>query len=95
MYTKDQVIQAIVKGMPYPDQIKDWDTTQHEQVRFSWRNSGRFRVSCNGMVEEVGDGVLISSDITIFIEASIKRHLVKDFIDTETVAVSMGLPRNA
>ena len=71
--TKEQAIETIVNAFPYPKQIKDWDlTTEKDAVIFTWREN-RFRMCLKyGRVEEVGDGVLIGSDIAI-----LATHIIK------------------
>lgn len=61
---KDQLLTAIVQNVPHPQHIKDIDTSHTEQVRFTWRGT-RFAASVNGGLDEVGDNVLIGSDIAI------------------------------
>jgi hypothetical protein len=61
---KDNVLTAIVQNVPYPEQVKDIDTSRDGEVRFTWRGT-RFAATTNMGLDEVGDGVLIGSDIAI------------------------------
>lgn len=71
---------AINKCLPYPDQIKDLDfTTEETTIRFAWRET-KFRIDIIGSVEEVGDGVLIGSDICILLRELLKRQWVSENI---------------
>lgn len=68
---KEHLIEIINKALPYANQIEKWDLTEERAIRFSWRGN-KFRVSFNLGVEEVGNGVLIGSDICILLEKLIK-----------------------
>ena len=73
MITNDTLIGYVVKVIPYPDQIVDWDTTSElSAIRFTWRSS-RFRVAANLSVEEVDDCVLAGSNSAILLEALLKK----------------------
>ena len=68
-------IEILNNAIPYPNQIKDYDINNKDQIRFTWRGT-RFKVDFqNASVDEVGNGVLIGSDLSILIEALIKRTL--------------------
>lgn len=69
--TKSELLSKVIKIIPYPDQMTDFDLMLHDQIRFTWR-SVRFRVSLSGMVEEVNDGFLRGSNISLLLEALIK-----------------------
>ena len=74
---KAQVVEAVVKALPYPQHITDWDfDTDEGAVRFTWRRD-RFRMStCHSMmVEECKNGCLHGSNLAIVVEALIKREL--------------------
>jgi len=68
-WTKGKIVELIVKALPYPSQIKDFDLDGDENaVRFTWRFS-RYRVGCYvGMVEEVEGSMLSGSDNAILLE---------------------------
>lgn len=75
--TKEELFMAINKCLPYPEQISDLDfSTENDAIILTWRKSNKFRVSTNGHVEEVGDGVLIVSNISIMFRELIKRQFV-------------------
>jgi hypothetical protein len=65
------LLNVILKGVPYPHQIQDVDLGGEDCVRFTWRGT-RFRVSFNYYCEEVGDGVLIGSDLSILLERALR-----------------------
>lgn len=74
--TKDQLLELILRGLPYSNQIKNIDTQSESQaVRFDWRGA-RYRVYTVGEygldVEEVGNGVLIGSDKAILMAGLLK-----------------------
>jgi hypothetical protein len=72
--TRDEAVELIVAALPYPAQIRDWDTAVDDgSLRFTWRGTRyRFSYGTSWLVEEVGDGVLIGSDQALLIE-----HLIK------------------
>lgn len=71
--TKEKAIEAIVNALPYPQHISDWDLSIENEIRFTWRKDNRFRLDLqSGRVEEVGDGVLIGSDISILVTKLLK-----------------------
>ncbi len=71
--TKSAIWERILQRLPYPDQIRAVDLTHDTDVRFAWRGD-RFRVGSNFDVDEVGDGVLIGSNISILLGALLKRR---------------------
>lgn len=75
--TKEELFMAINKCLPYPAQISELDfSTEKDAIRLTWRKTNKFRISTNGHVEEVSDGVLIGSDISIMFRELIKRQYV-------------------
>ena len=73
--TKEELLMAIYKCLPYPEQISDLDfSTDNDAIRLTWRKKNKFRISTNGHVEEVSDGILIVSDISIMFRELIKRQ---------------------
>ena len=77
-YTPEQVIQAVVCAIPYPQHVKDWDLSSvPDAVRFTWR-SDRFRVSLrSGMVEQEDGRLLCGSNIAILVESMIRSAVVR------------------
>lgn len=76
--TRDEAVEMVVKALPYPEHITAWDTaTEEGVVRFTWRGD-RFRYSYtgSGMVEEVDDCFLRSSNLAILVEYAIKRAYI-------------------
>ena len=77
--TKEELFICINKCLPYPDQISDLDfSTEKDAVILTWRKTNKFRITTNGHVEEVVDGVLIGSNISIMFRELIKRQYVSD-----------------
>lgn len=73
--TKEELLTAVLKSLPYSDQITDLDfSTEETAIRLIWRKSNKFRIDINGGVEEVGNGVLIGSDISILFRELLKRQ---------------------
>jgi hypothetical protein len=70
--TKSELLEAVIKALPYPQHITELDLSAEDSIRLVWRKSNKFRISLSGFVEEVGDGVLIGSDISILFEALLK-----------------------
>ena len=68
---KEQLVEIIYSSLPYSNEIENLDLSESDAVRFKWRGN-KFRVSQSLMVEEVGNGVLIGSDISILLEKLIK-----------------------
>lgn len=71
--TKDQLLELVLRGLPYSNQIKNIDTQSESQaIRFDWRGT-RYRIYTIGEygldVEEVGNGVLIGSDQAILMRS--------------------------
>ena len=67
-----QIIQALLKAIPDPAAIDDLDTTTSRvSVRFSW-SGHRYVVYSNLSVEEVINGMLMSSDRAALIQHCLK-----------------------
>lgn len=73
--THEKVLEKVIKKIPFPETISDIDITSEEDaVRFSWRGDlVRFRVTKTFSVEEVEDGFLGSNNLTIMLEALLRR----------------------
>lgn len=69
-------IELITKALPYPQHISNWGIDDEAEIRFTWRHTNfKFDLKyCS--VEEIGDGVSISSDTSILMEKLIKIELV-------------------
>ena len=79
--SKESLLEAIIRCIPYPHQMSDIGiSTEDDSIRFKWRSS-HFRVSILGSVEEIGDGVLIGSDITIMFEKVLKQFRLMDMAE--------------
>lgn len=71
--TKEQLIMAINHSLPYPSQITNLRfSDETKAVRFTWRKDNHFRIDLDGKVWEVGDGILIGSDMSILLEELIR-----------------------
>ena len=79
----EHVIEIIYAAIPYSNQITDLELME-SSLRFTWRKEKRFRVSQNLGVEEVGDGILIGSDITILMERLLKLEGIRREGNPET-----------
>jgi hypothetical protein len=75
--TNTQIFELVLAALPYCNQITDIDFHGTEVVRFTWRGA-RFQISSTLQVEEVEDGMLLSTDKTILLRALLERaNLVK------------------
>lgn len=71
--SKERAIVVVVNALPYPEQIKNWDLSHDNVVRFTWRNA-RYRFDFRLMgVEEVRDGCLIGNDTAFVMRTLFKR----------------------
>lgn len=70
--TNIQILEKVIKTIPYPDQIENIDLNNQGSIRFDWRGI-RFRVSDSFMVEEVNGGMLSGS-----VSAILFQHLLRD-----------------
>lgn len=71
---RENLIEAIVRAVPYPNQITDWDLSGYLAVRFTWRGI-RFRVSLEGYVEEIQGVFGVGNNISILMEKLIQHEL--------------------
>ena len=75
--TKDKLIEAIYKAMPYADQIKDLDLTKSENhIYFTWREN-RFKVSLDGYVGTIHGCMEHGCDLSILFAKLLKIEWVK------------------
>ncbi len=65
-------METVLKSLPYADQIRDIDMSKDDEIRFTWRGA-RYKVADDLFVEEVGNGVLIGSDLSILMRALLTR----------------------
>ncbi len=71
--TKEEIIEVLYNAIPYSNQIKKLDISSEEDaIRFEWRGT-RYRVSVRGGVEEIGNGVLTSSDSALLVETLLNK----------------------
>ncbi len=66
-----ELIECIIKAVPYPDQIKAIDQTEEGAARFTWRGD-TFRVSKSGMVETVDGSCLVGDNKSLLMERLIQ-----------------------
>jgi hypothetical protein len=69
------LLEACLRAIPYPHQIKALNLGEPPTVRFSWRDAS-YRVSTSGYVEEADRGMLIGTDRAILMGALISRAIV-------------------
>ena len=75
MNEKEALIEKVVRAVPYPAQITEWDISSEEgAIRFTWRRL-RVRVTINLVVDEVKDCFLAGSDAAILLEALLKKEV--------------------
>ena len=77
--TKDKAVELIYKAIPYSNHITKLDTTSEEKaIRFTWRGD-RFRFIIDYMsVEEVGNGILMGSNMAILMGSILKSAYVNE-----------------
>lgn len=72
--TNDELVMLVVFALPYPDQIKDLDTTKLNAIYFSWRGD-RFRVTADLHADTVEGSLLVGNSISIVLRALL--HMAK------------------
>lgn len=72
--TKEKAIEAIVKALPYPEQIKDWDlASEKDSLYFSWRsNRLKFNLT-HTRIDEVNGNLLVGSNLAMLMTELIKK----------------------
>ena len=67
--TKDQAIKLIFTSIPYSQHITNLDSeSKVNEIRFTWRHT-KFMVEYKSLgVWEIGDGVIIGSNVAILLE---------------------------
>ena len=79
--TKEELMTAVIKCLPYSEQITDLDfTSQKEAIYLTWRRDNRFKISLSGFVEQVSDdgNLLTVSDVCILLRELIKRQHISE-----------------
>jgi hypothetical protein len=66
-----EILDTVLKAVPHPHLLSSIDFGSDDVVRFTWRGT-RYRVDSNFSCDEVGDGVLIGSDLAILMERTLK-----------------------
>jgi len=70
--TKSALLSALVRTLPYVEQMTDIDMESHETaIYFTWRGY-RFRVTTSAGVEEVDGGFLVGSNPAILLQALLR-----------------------
>ena len=78
IYTKDELVTAIVSTIPYPNHISNWDISSVEcAIIFTWRNDVFHISTSEGVVHECKDGFIAGSNIAILLEHLIKTTLIE------------------
>ena len=77
--SKDTLTELIFKVMPYAEQIKEWDTTDPNAIRFKWMSQS-FRVSTLLGCETRRPPFLEGSDISILLQELLKKQYVAELI---------------
>ena len=80
MISNEKIIEAVLRSIPYPDQMRDFDLSNECSVRFTWRGS-RFRVSDTGYAEESSNHCLSGSNASILLTALVQGsmgHMARD-----------------
>lgn len=79
MMTKDKAVELLYKAIPYSNHITKLDTISEDKaILFTWRGD-RFRFLIDYMsIEEVGNGVLMGSNISILMGAILKSAYVNE-----------------
>lgn len=74
MKTKEQIVELVIKAMPYPEQITSWSFTEsNDSVLFTWRGQ-RFKVNNNLFVVEIEKDCGVGSNTAILLERLIKMY---------------------
>jgi hypothetical protein len=68
------LVEAIMKSVPYPQHIHNIDFSEPDVIRLEWRGD-KFRVT-ERMSEEIDDSMLKGSNIAILFETLVHRGLV-------------------
>jgi len=68
-----KILNTLRKCLPYSDQMFGVDLFEDGSIRFDWRGR-RYRISRNYGVEQVGDGILISSNKAMLIQALLENE---------------------
>lgn len=72
--TKDLLTELIVKALPYPEQIKNLNTTYSaDSIRFEWRGN-TFKVDTSFYCSELEGELLMGTDKTMLLERLIKKY---------------------
>lgn len=69
--TKSELLAKVIKTIPYPDQMTDFDLTLPDHIHFTW-GSVRLCIDLRGMVKQVDDSFLEGSNIAILLEYLLK-----------------------
>lgn len=70
--TKEKIIETVVSKLPYANQIKNWDLSRKDEVRFDWKGDS-FSINLMGTVTEVQGNLLGGSNICIVMKELFKQ----------------------
>ena len=78
IYTKDELVTAIVSTIPYPNHISNWDINSKEwAVIFTWCNDTFSISTSEGMTSECKNGFLVGSNMAILLECLVRTRLIE------------------
>jgi hypothetical protein len=70
--TPEKILETVLKAVPHPHLIENIELQPDAIVlRFTWRGT-RYRVDELFRCEEIGEGVLIGSDLAILMERTLQ-----------------------
>jgi hypothetical protein len=81
-FSKEELLTALLQAIPYPDQMKNFDFSESNAIRFDWRDD-RFRLNVSGNVERVKGMFLEGSNDAILLGALAKKQLYKNSFEKE------------
>lgn len=83
--TKDQLLGAVIRGLPYSEQISKVDTgSEASAIRIGWRGH-LLRISTNLNVEEVEGQSLYSNDLAMLAERLIQKAFYENIASESKV----------
>ena len=89
---KDEVVEVIIRALPYAGQINKLDTTGDDSaVRFTWRGT-EFRVSTSGTfsTETVEGPMLVGGNMSILLEALLVRTALSMYAEARDLPQVKG-----
>lgn len=72
--TKELLLEALMKSLPYAEQICNLDfTSEKNDITFEWRRS-KFRVSISGSVNQLNDNMICGTNESMLIKQLLHKH---------------------